>query len=336
MKACVLTSYNTPWSVVDKPIPEPLENQVLIKIHACGLCGTDLHVTHGLFPTNLPLTPGHEPVGEIIKIGKNVSGLNIGDRVGVSWHQKGCGSCSYCLQKRDLYCIGRTQGAYTWMDLGGGMAEYMVAYADGCTKIPDGLSYELAAPLFCAGFTVSSGYQNANPKKEDVVAILGLGGLGHIALQLAKAKGHKTIVLSAHDDKKQLSRELGADEVLTGQNLGIQLKNIGGADIILDCSSSNLAAQETLIGLKPEGRLVLMGIDSVPFEVQNHLLIHLQAKIIGSTQNHRSDLVDILNLAAAGKIKPLVEVFGLEDCNKALERLEKQDLRFRAVFKIIS
>jgi 2-desacetyl-2-hydroxyethyl bacteriochlorophyllide A dehydrogenase len=336
MKAAVITHFNAPWEVKQVPTPEPTEGQVLIKIHASGLCGTDLHVHHGMLPVKTPLIAGHEPVGEIVKLGPGVLHLKLHDRVGVSWHQMGCGRCHYCQSKRDLYCDGMPGGAITWMQLGGGHAEYMLAYAEACTLIPEGLSYEEAAPLFCAGYTVSSGYHNAFPATGDVVAVLGIGGLGHIALQMAKAKGHKVIAITEQESKKELCKKLGADVVIVGQSgLGQKLKAAGGADIILDCSNNNKAAQDVMGGLKPEGRLVIMGIDPKPLEVSSVSLIHNQAKIIGSTQNKRSDLVDILDLAASGKVKPMIEVFSLEDCNKALEKLQDQSIRFRAVLKII-
>ncbi len=223
----------------------------------------------------------------------------------------------------------------TWMQLGGGHAEYMLAYADACTLLPDELDYLHAAPLLCAGFTISSGYHNASPKPQETIAVLGMGGLGHLAIQFAKAKGHHVIAITEHEDKKALCKQLGADDVLVAtSNSGIMLKNMGGADIILDCASSNTMAKEALSGLKPEGRFVVMGLDTKPLEVNTVNLIHTQSKIIGSTQNHRSDLVDILNLAAKGLVKPMIEIFSLDECNKALEKLKDQKLHFRAVFKV--
>lgn len=336
MKACVITTFNKPWDLKDVPAPEPIEGEVLIKIHACGLCGTDQHVTCGMFPLKLPVIPGHEPVGEIIKLGPGVTDLKVGDRVGVCWHQKGCGRCFYCEQGRDLYCQGLKEGAVTWMQLGGGMAEYMIAKKEGCILLPHNLSYVEAAPLFCAGYTIASGYHNAEPKPGEVICVLGVGGLGHLAIQFAKAKGHKVIAITEHEDKKDLCHKLGADHVIAGSsNPGFSLKELGGADIVLDCSNSNAMAENVLYGLKPEGRFVIMGIDAKPLNISNILLIHLQTKIIGSTQNRRSDLLDILHLASDGKIKPMIEIFSLEDHEKALLALKEGKIHFRAVFKII-
>jgi alcohol dehydrogenase len=336
MKACVISSYNSPWQLMDVTVPEPQEGEVLIKIHASGLCGTDLHVTHGMFPLKLPVIPGHEPVGEIVKLGAGVTDLKMGDRVGVCWHQKGCGRCFYCEQDRDLYCQGYPNGAITWMQMGGGMAEYMIAKKEGCILIPDSLDYVDAAPLFCAGYTIASGYHNAEPKPGEVICVLGIGGLGHLAIQYAKAKGHKVIAITEHEDKQALCKQLGADQIIAGsKNPGFSLKEWGGADIILDCSNSNEMAQNAILGLKPEGRFVIMGIDQKPLTISNIQLIHLQTKIIGSTQNRRSDLIDILRLAAEGKIKPMIEIFSLSEHEKALNLLKSGKIHFRAVFKIV-
>lgn len=336
MKSCCITAFNEAWQFKDVPIPEPKEDEVLIKIHACGLCGTDVHVTQGMFPIKLPVIPGHEPVGEIVKIGQGVTDFKIGDRVGVCWHQKGCGRCYYCQERKDLYCTGFKDGPLTWMQLGGGMAEYMIAKSQGCILLPDNLSYLDAAPLFCAGYTVSSGYHNAQAKSSDIICVIGVGGLGHLAIQYAHAKGHKVIAITEHEDKKQLCYKLGADDVIVGsKGLGYELKKRGGADIILDCSSSNQLAQQTLSGLKPEGRFVVMGLDPSSFSFSNIQIIHLQNKIIGSTQNQRSDLLDILQLTSEGKVKPMIEIFSLDECQKAYDRLKNGDIHFRAVIKII-
>lgn len=147
MKAAVLVKLNTPWEIRELPDPIPQAGQVLIKVHASGMCGTDVHAHRGIFPIRFPLVAGHEPVGEIVKLGPGVIDLKVGDRVGVSWVQKGCGRCLYCQQSRDSFCNG-PEGAQTWMNIGGGNSELMLAWAQGCTLLPDGLDYVTAAPLF--------------------------------------------------------------------------------------------------------------------------------------------------------------------------------------------
>lgn len=333
MKAAVCEKTNAPWVLKDLPEPEPKAGQVVIKIQAAGLCGTDIHLKHGLLPVKLPLVPGHEPVGEVVKIGPGVTSIKVGDRVGVSWNQKGCGRCHYCQEEKDKYCT-TPGGLQTWMNLGGGFSEYMIAYEEGCTIIPEKLSSELAAPLFCAGFTIASGYYNANPKPGDRVAVIGVGGLGHLAVQYAKAKGHYVIAIIRSDDKTALSKELGADEVIVAKdNVGKALKKIGGADILLNTGNSADYASDALTGLLPEGRLVNMGIDTVPLKINAFNILLSQTSIKGSQQNNRSDLIDILNLTAEGKVKPMIEVYSLDEINTVLDRLAEGKVRFRAVIK---
>lgn len=332
MKAALIVKTNSPWEIRTLPDPTPKQGQVLIKIHASGMCGTDLHVHQGNFPVKLPIIAGHEPVGEIIEVGAGVTSLKKGDRVGVSWAQKGCGRCSFCQKEQLKYCNGRPEGPQSWMDLGGGNSELMLAWEEGCTLLPEGLSYEQAAPLFCAGFTVASGFFNAQPKPGEKVAILGLGGLGHLAVQFAKAKGNPVVVVTSSQDKADLARQLGADEVIiTSDNVGKALAQIGGVDIILHTASSSKLANDSLEGLLPEGRLIVMAIDVNDIAAKPTALIHNQIKIAGSLQNNRSDLVDILNLAAKGKVKVMIETYPLERINEALERLAQNKVRFRAV-----
>jgi D-arabinose 1-dehydrogenase-like Zn-dependent alcohol dehydrogenase len=330
MKAAVIEKFNAPWVIKEMPDPIPKAGQVLIKIHASGMCGTDVHVHRGYFPVKLPIVAGHEPVGEIVNVGAGVPDFKVGDRVGVSWVQKGCGRCPYCQGKKPLYC-STPNGKQSWMDIGGGNSELMLAWADGCTLLPEKLSYELAAPLFCAGFTIASGLYNARPKPGERVAVLGVGGLGHLAIQYAKAKGHYVLAVTHSKDKVDLCKKLGADEVVIGDNPGKALKLHGGADIILNTGSSSALASQAMEGLLPEGRLVGMGIDQEDLKVNPVFLLDGQREIKGSAQNNRAELVDILNLTAEGKVKPIIEVYSLNEINKALDRLINDKVRFRAV-----
>jgi D-arabinose 1-dehydrogenase-like Zn-dependent alcohol dehydrogenase len=336
MKAAVLVGPNRPWQIKKLKDPKPAAGQVVIKIHAAGMCGTDVHVHRGVFPSSVPLkfplVAGHEPVGEVVELGEGVTTLKKGDRVGVSWAQKGCGRCPYCQRKEIKYCNGRKGGAESWIDLGGGFSEYMLAWEEGCTLLPKNLSYVQAAPLFCGGFTIASGFYNAKPKPGERICVLGLGGLGHLAVQFAKAKGHEVVVVTSHKDKVPLAKKLGADIVIPSYtNVGESLKKIGGVDVLMQTSSSSELANNSLAGLRPEGRMVVMGIDDHAIETNPAPLIHKQIKIIGSIQNHRSDLIDILELAAAGKLHVMVETYPLEQINQALDRLMKNQVRFRAV-----
>src|SRR5512135_2064497 len=179
MKAALLTALRQPLEVTQVPARDPGPGQVRIRVRASGICGTDIHAWHGDYALpGLPLVLGHEPVGVVESVGPGMTSLRVGDRVGVSWTQRGCGRCRPCQELRPVYC----SDAVTWVQNGGGNAELMIAESEGCTLIPDGVAWEEAAPVFCAGFTAMSGYRNAAPRPGDRVAILGLGGLGHLAL----------------------------------------------------------------------------------------------------------------------------------------------------------
>src|SRR5262245_16683087 len=205
MKAAVVPKIDSQWEVKEVPAPEPGPNQVLIKIHASGLCFTDVHQTRGEIPGAFPRTLGHEPVGEIVAVGPGVRTRRVGDRVGVPWVQASCGRCEWCLRGRPMFCPNPIN---TGLEAPGGHAEYMPAYADATMLLPDGLSYEQAAPIFCAGDTVWSGLRWADPQPHERVAVVGIGGLGHLAVQYAKAAGFETLAVSPDKDKLSASSAL--------------------------------------------------------------------------------------------------------------------------------
>jgi alcohol dehydrogenase len=325
MKAAIVPAVNEKWEVKDVPDLEAGPNQVLIKIHASGMCYTDIHQTKGELPGEFPRTLGHEPVGEIVALGKGVTSRAVGDRVGVPWIQGSCGRCEWCLRGRPMFCA---QQIGTGVGIAGGHAEYMLAYADATMLLPDGLSYEQAAPIFCAGYTVWSGLRWAKPQPHERVAVVGIGGLGHLAVQYAKAAGFETIAISRSPDKDKLIRELGADEIVRD---GQSLANIGGADVILGTSNSSDATADTIKGLRPDGRLVVMGFEAKPLAVSPGDLIMRRIKIIGSQQNGREYLYEALEYAARGKVKVIAETYTLDEITSAYERVAEGKVRFRAV-----
>jgi alcohol dehydrogenase len=325
MKAAIVPSANSAWVLKEVPTPEPGPNQVLIKIRASGICYTDVHQTHGGIPGVFPRTLGHEPVGEIVAAGAGVTTRKTGDRVGVAWVQSSCGRCEWCLRGRPMFCA---ESLGTSVQLAGGHAEYMLAFADATTPLPEGLSFEQAAPIFCAGYTVWSGLRWAAPQPGERVAVLGIGGLGHLALQYAKAAGFHTIAVSHSPDKDQLIRDLGADEIVRD---GKGLAGAGGADIVLGTSNSMDATAESIQGLRPDGRLVVMGVEAKPLMVSPFDLLMKRIKIIGSQQNGREYLYEALAIAASGKVRVVTETYRLDEITKAYERVEKGQVRFRAV-----
>lgn len=328
MRAAVIAQYNKPWEIRTLPDPRPGDGQVLIRIEASGMCGTDIHVHRGLFPLQPPIVAGHEPVGRIVEVGPGADGLKVGDRVGACWVQKGCGRCRYCQERRPWHCKEQA----TWMHVGGGNADLMLAHASGCYLVPDGLRPEAAAPIFCAGFTVFSGLRNADPRPGERVAVLGIGGLGHLAVQYSRALGLETLALTGTEGKRKELLAMGADEVIViGSDAGKALMDAGGADIVLATTNSAAQVTQALTGLRPDGRLVLMGLVDAPIQVNPLDFMLPQRHLIGSTQHHRRDLVEALGLAAAGKVKPVLEVYPLEKADEARARLESGRVRYRAV-----
>ena len=325
MRAAVVTAINGPWEVRDVPRPEPGANQVLVKMHASGICYTDVHQTLGHIPGAFPRILGHEPVGEVVAIGPGVASRKVGDRVGVPWIQATCGRCEWCARGRKNFCAGQKS---TGIDLQGGHAEYMPMYADATFLIPDGVSYEQAAPIFCAGYTVWSGLRWARPQPHERVAVLGIGGLGHLAVQYAKAAGFDTIAISRSPDKDKMIRELGADEIVRD---GKGLAAIGGADIVLSTTNSTQSMMDSMQGLRPDGRFVTMGADAEPISLSIMELLMKRIQVIGSQQNAPEYLYEALDYVAKGKVKTIAETYPLAEAAKAYQRVAEGKARFRAV-----
>jgi alcohol dehydrogenase len=328
MKAFVMTAVNEPFTVKDVPDPQPGPSQVRIRMHASGVCGTDVHVWRGELPLPLPMVPGHEPAGVVDLTGPGVTSVKVGDHVGVSWFQSGCGRCIYCQKKRARHCAEPR----TWISNGGSYADYMIADAEGCTLLPATMTWETAAPLFCGGFAAMSAYRAARPQTGERIAVIGVGGLGHLAIQIAKALGHEVIAMTNSADKVNDAKTLGADEVLLLKNhAGQELAGIGGADIILSFSPDMKQNSQALIGLCPDGRFVTTAPGEEPIQVDPTSTLFKQISVIGSAHNHKADLVDVLNLAANGKVKPILETYPIDDLNSVLQRLAEGKVRHRAV-----
>jgi len=325
MQAAVVPVANGSWEVKDVPTPQPGSNQVLVKMHASGICYTDVHETLGHIPGQFPRILGHEPVGEIVAAAPDVVTRKVGDRVGTAWIQSTCGRCEWCQRGRRMFCPFMKA---TGIDVPGGHAEYMLMNADATYLIPDKVSYEQAAPIFCAGYTAWSGLRWADPMPHERVAVLGVGGLGHLAVQYAKAAGFTTIAISHSPDKDKMIRDLGADEIVRD---GKGLAAAGGADIILSTSNSTKSMVDSIQGLRPDGRLVTMGADAEPLSISLTDLIMKRIRIIGSQQNAPEYLYEALDFVAQGKVKAMVEAYPLAEAPKAYQRVVDGKARFRAV-----
>ena len=324
MRAAVAVAAGKPWELQDLPTPEPGPTQVLIRIRASGICFTDVHQTRGDLPGPFPRPLGHEPAGDVVAVGSAVRTRKVGDRVGVPWLQYSCGRCEWCLRGKPAFCA-KGHGAH---DLPGAHAEFMLAEADAAFLLPEKIAYEQAAPIFCAGYTVYSGLRWADPKPGERVAVGGVGGLGHLGVQYAKAAGFITIAVSHSPDKDELARKLGADEVVRD---GSGLAAAGGADVVLGTSNSMDQMADALNGLRPDGRLVLMGFEAKPLAVNPALLIMKRVRILGSAQNHPEYLYEALDFVARGKVKVMTEHYRLDEAPRAYERVAAGQARFRAV-----
>lgn len=339
MRAVVIPRVNAEWVLQEITTPQAGPGEVLIRVRACGLCGNDVAASRGLlpFPSISPAVPGHEPVGEVVDTGPGVTSCLVGDRVGTYWIRGTCGRCDYCRLGRpvsgtaSILCAAPVSTGFT---VQGGQAEYMVVPADQTIRIPDELSDEAAAPLLCAGYTVWSAIRAADPKPNERVAVAGIGALGHLGLQYAKACGFETVAITSSPDKHDLARSLGADLVVAD---GQMLKEVGGADVVIDTTPSYVAAAQALAGLRVGGRLVLAGIDGQDgFTIPGagvHPFFALDQKILGATHAGPEILREALDIAATGKIEPMVETFEAADIAEAVEKVGKNDVRFRAVIK---
>ena len=327
MLSSVVPSENVKWEVKEVPTPQPRANQVLLKIHASGICYTDVHITKGGLGVKFPNTIGHEPAGEIVALGEGVTTRKVGDRVGVPWLQSTCGRCEWCQRGKLFFCPNLVA---TGINIPGSHAEYMVAYADATQLLPDGLSYDQAAPIFCAGYTVYSGLRFAYPKPHERVAVVGIGALGHLGIQYSKASGFETIAVTHSKDKEELAHKLGADSVVPDGDI---LLKEGGADVILSTSNSYKATADSIKALRPDGRLILMGVSTTePLAISPEILFK-RGHIIGSTQNDREHLYEALDYVARGKVKVMTEIFPLEDITNAYDKVANGNVRFKAVIQ---
>ena len=337
MKAAVIEQRQQPLQVREVPdLDKPGPDEVLIEVGAAGVCHTDLHIQDGLF-TDIgidvfPVVPGHETAGIVQQIGPEVTHLKPGDRVAVYWIYP-CGHCRFCLAGEEQACVKYlpTLDANGFQRQGG-YATHMKIPASHALLIPDDLAMEDAAPLLCGGLTVYAGLKNAGLRPSQRVAVLGVGGLGHLAIQIARAMGAEVIAATTSEGKAELSMRLGANDVVVGSaTIGEQLRALGGVDVILSSTLDAASIAGAMQGLKPLGTLVLTGLTADTVPVTPMALAFAQHRIVGSLIGSRRDTMELLQLAAHHRIKPMIERFPLDSVNEAFARLRNNDIRFRAV-----
>lgn len=320
-----------PFELVEREIPEPGTGNVRIKVSACGICHSDSFTKEGTFPgIQYPRVPGHEVAGIIDAVGPSVVGWSVGQRVGVGWHGGHCGYCDSCRRGDFVTC--QTAAQVPGITYDGGYAEYMIAPAEALALIPDDLSAVEAGPLMCAGITTFNALRHSGAQPGDVVAILGIGGLGHLGVQFAAKMGFKTIAIARGADKAPLARQLGAWRYIDSQaqEPSAELMKLGGAKVILATATSGKALSAVLGGLGIDGKMIIVGAADL-LEVPPLLLIGGRRSIMGWPSGRSIDSQDTLRFSALTGVRSMNEVFALDRAAEAYERMMSGKARFRVV-----
>lgn len=332
MKAAVVSEANAPWELRERDQPEVGPDDVLVRIHACGICGTDMWLAQDrLSYKPFPLVLGHEGAGDVVAVGEVVTKRKVGDRVGVFMVQKACGVCDFCHEEHPNSFVTAANCAnptLTGVTVDGAHAEYVSVDAGGTVLLPDEVPYELAAPTLCAGYTVWAALRRADARPGARIAVVGIGGLGHLAIQYARAAGYHVTAVTHTVAKQDLARELGADDVVSD---GKSLKEAGGADVLMHTSSNHAAVAGAMEGLKPWGKLVMNGIAFDDMTLPALSLVSNSYQVVGSAHNGIEYLVEALEFVARGEVKPMVEVFPKERVQEAYDKAVSGDVRFKAV-----
>ena len=331
MRSVQVSKANGPFEIVERDIPEPGARQVRIKVQACGVCHSDSFTKEGLFPgIQYPRVPGHEIAGVIDKVGKDVTQWEPGQRVAVGWHGGHCGHCESCRRGDFVTCkFAQVPG----ISYDGGYADYMIAPIEALALIPEQLSAIEAAPLMCAGITTYNALRNSGARAGDVVAILGIGGLGHLGVQFAAKMGFRTIAIARGKDEEELVKKLGARQYIDNrsQNAVEELNKLGGAKVILATVPSGKAMSEILGGLAVNGKLVIIGASDEPIQVPSFLFISGRRSSIGWPAGTSIDSQDTLSFSVLSGVRSMNEVFPLEKAPEAYEQMMSGKARFRAV-----
>jgi alcohol dehydrogenase, propanol-preferring len=335
MKAAVVPEFGARLEILDVPVPRPGPGQVLVKIEASGLCHTDIHAARGDWPVKpkMPLVPGHEGVGTIIAVGDGDLPVGVGDRVALPWLGRACGHCRYCITGWETYCVTPEFMGYT---IDGSYAEFAIGYASHVVKVPDGVSSFDAAPITCAGVTTYKGLKVARPQPGETAMIVGIGGLGHLALQYAKIFGTRTVAVDVEDEKLQLAKDLGADHVIDAR--GDQLAEtqaLGGVDVAVVTVPSPAAMRAAHASLNPNGRLVLIGLPADnKLELPVFETVLRGISVIGSLVGTRNDLAECFQMHAEGRTRVIAEPRQLEDVNECFEEVLAGRVPARLVFDL--
>ncbi len=335
MRAVQVPNAKGPFQHVEREIPEPGAGAVRIRVEACGICHSDEYAKEGSRPgITYPRVPGHEIAGVIDALGAGVAGWEKGQRVGVGWHGGHCGSCPSCRRGDFVTCSKGRQ--ITGLTCDGGYTEYMLISAGALAEIPDEITATDAGPLLCAGVTTFNALRNSGARAGDLVAILGLGGLGHLGVQFAAKMGFETVGIARGKDKGPFAKQLGAKHYLDSesQNVAAELEKLGGAKVILSTVTSGKAVNAVLGGLGINGRLILVGNPDQPLDITGRLLIAGRRSVSGWPSGSPIDSADAMRFCALTGIRPMTEIYPLERAPEAYERMQSGKARFRVVLSM--
>ena len=336
MRAAVVTDFHSPLEIQDLPIPEPGPGEVLVRIETSGLCHTDIHAAHGDWPVKPtpPFIPGHEGIGVIEKLGEGVSSRAIGDRVAIAWLGYACGECRYCIGGWETLCEKQENSGYS---VNGTFAEYALAPAAFATPVPDAVSSTDGAPLTCAGVTTFKAIKVAGVAPGDMVAIFGVGGLGHLALQYAAIAGGFVIGVDIEDTKLAMATELGADHVVNSRTTDPveAIQALGGADVAVVLAASPRAFDQAYRSLRRGGRLVCVALpaDNAALTLPIFDTVINGKTVIGSIVGTRNDLADVFALHAAGRTKVIAVDRKIDEVNQSIEDVLAGRIPARVVFQ---
>jgi len=335
MKSMVVRSANQPLVAEERPVPEPEPGEVRIKVHACGICHSDHFVTGALWPgLELPRVPGHEIAGVIDTVGEGVTQLAAGDRVGLGWHGGHDGTCKNCLSGHFMNCDA---GQVTGISFDGGYGEYVCAPAVAVARLADGMSFTDAAPLLCAGITTFNALRNSGARPGDLVGIQGLGGLGHLGVQYARAMGFEVVAISRGSDKEEFAGKLGAHHYVdsTRADFVDAMQTLGGARVILATAPHAKAISQLFPGLGIEGNLMVVAAPFEPLQIDPIELISMTRRVQGWPSGTAADSTDAVAFAQQHGVRPMVERFPLDEAQAAFDRMMSGEVRFRAVLEIV-
>jgi len=336
MQAAVVEKFGEPLVVREVPVPIPGSGQVLVEIFASGVCHTDLHAADGDWPVKptLPFTPGHEGAGTVVELGPGVTHLKLGDRVGLAWLHSACGHCNFCLSGWETLCLEQKNSGYS---VNGSFAQYALAQADYLGRLPENLSFVDAAPILCAGVTTYKGLKETETRPGEWVVISGVGGLGHVAIQYARAMGLRVAAVDLGPEKMALARKLGAEIAVDAktQDPAAEIqKQIGGAQGVLVTAVSTIAFKQAIGMLRRGGTCVLNGLPPGEFPISIFDVVLNRYTIRGSIVGTRLDLEEALTFAADGKVKATIETQPLDAINDVFARLKSGQVNGRIVLQI--